>query len=437
MDGDYWESNQSKVWDYGNHALTSMAKIAQSKNMVFVPVVSPDKNKAGDGITWWESADAHGDWLRGFANWFQNTHGIDRSNVSVLGYSGGAEFITLELNADRQESWRTGGGSIIVGDGTPRGQQTTTSARFKALPLDFYVGNRDGKGATWPATWSAWGAAHAGATSYRAAGFSNVEVNVVNGDHYQYDFAGYLAESFREANASRPTMTVHKTAISECYAAGGGGSRFGQPTSGEIPIRDGGYAQRFGAHYTIYWHESVGAAPVNFAGGIGSCYAVEGFENGLRFPTGAEHGLLGGTVQKFTMLGRGTNALYWSADHQRVHKVWEHGAIGARFTSGRATARYGFPTTDEFALSAGGYAQKFRLNNGYESLFVWSAQAGVKIINANGGLYWYWKNRGYTSTFGLPISDEVAHADGRVTLDFSKGYRLTWFPNGKITQSRI
>jgi serine protease, subtilase family len=37
--------------------------------------------------------------------------------VWTMGYSGGAEFITNELNASRRNSWRTGGGSIMVGGG--------------------------------------------------------------------------------------------------------------------------------------------------------------------------------------------------------------------------------------------------------------------------------------------------------------------------------
>ena len=54
----------------------------------------------------------NGDFFRSFAQEF-----IDPSRVWTMGYSGGAEFITNELNASRRNSWRTGGGSIMVGGG--------------------------------------------------------------------------------------------------------------------------------------------------------------------------------------------------------------------------------------------------------------------------------------------------------------------------------
>lgn len=49
-----------------------------------------------------------------FATWFQSSHSLDRNNVWVIGYSGGAEMIGFELNADRQTTWRTGAASWSV-----------------------------------------------------------------------------------------------------------------------------------------------------------------------------------------------------------------------------------------------------------------------------------------------------------------------------------
>lgn len=115
MDGDYWYNHQSKVHNpSGNQDLLAMARVANERNMLFVPVISPDKNAGGDGITWWENLDGNGDWFRGFATWFQSSHSLDRNNVWVIGYSGGAEMIGFELNADRQTTWRTGAASWSV-----------------------------------------------------------------------------------------------------------------------------------------------------------------------------------------------------------------------------------------------------------------------------------------------------------------------------------
>ena len=61
-----------------------------------------------------------GDYFRSFAQEFIADSDIDESQVWLMGYSGGAEFITYELDADQQGTWRSGGGSIMVGGGGGR-----------------------------------------------------------------------------------------------------------------------------------------------------------------------------------------------------------------------------------------------------------------------------------------------------------------------------
>ena len=117
FDGDYWNSNKSNAYNPDSNTMQQMAQIANEKNMVFVPVISPDKDSSGDGITWWQNIGENGDFFRSFAQEFIADSGIDSSQVWTMGYSGGAEFITNELNASRRNSWRTGGGSIMVGGG--------------------------------------------------------------------------------------------------------------------------------------------------------------------------------------------------------------------------------------------------------------------------------------------------------------------------------
>lgn len=205
LDGDYWYNHQSKVHNpSGNQDLLAMARVANERNMLFVPVISPDKNAGGDGITWWQNLDGNGDWFRGFATWFQSSHSLDRNNVWVMGYSGGAEMIGFELNADRQTTWRTGGGSVLVGGGNSNGMQTTPTQAFTALPMDRYVGERDGVGVSWPLDWSALGAARSGQSVYARAGFSVTRLTYVSGDHYSYQFAQLLEQSLDKAQA-RPS----------------------------------------------------------------------------------------------------------------------------------------------------------------------------------------------------------------------------------------
>ena len=60
-----------------------------------------------------------------------------------MGYSGGAEFITYELNADRQGTWRSGGGSILVAGGGCERMQTEAPQNIKNQPMYWWVGAAD------------------------------------------------------------------------------------------------------------------------------------------------------------------------------------------------------------------------------------------------------------------------------------------------------
>lgn len=200
FDGDYWNTSQSKIWNPNNSDLIRMAQVANERNMVFIPVISPDKNAGGDGITWWEDADANGDFFRSLASSLIAEKGLNSSQVWTIGYSGGAEFQTFELAVDRQSSWRTGGGSIMVGGGGSNGLQAPATASDLVMPMHWWVGQNDGEGVTWPTTWSAYGAAHQGKALLEGAGFTNTAMHVIPGvDHYGYDFPEILRASLDAA----------------------------------------------------------------------------------------------------------------------------------------------------------------------------------------------------------------------------------------------
>lgn len=201
FDGDYWTTDQSKIYNPSNADLLGMAQVAASHNMVFVPVISPDKNDAADGITWWEDKDANGDWFRAFAQDFQAKNGIDSSNVWTIGYSGGAEFNTFELGADRQTQWRSGGGSVMVGGGGTNGMETAPGAAT-AFPMMWFAGENDVVGNTNPPEWSAQGAAQQGKGLYDASGFTNTSLTIVPGDHYSYNFPSILEQALANVPAS-------------------------------------------------------------------------------------------------------------------------------------------------------------------------------------------------------------------------------------------
>ena len=194
FDGDYWQRDESKVYTPDEGMLAAMGKIANARNMVFVPVISPDTNASGDGITWWEDMDANGEFFRSFAKSFVSENNLDASQVWAMGYSGGAEFITYELT-DHNTSWRNGGGSIMVAGGDSDGS-VDADATTKASPMYWWVGANDTSGNTNPVTWSARGAVESGYNAYLGAGFSDARVKLIDGfSHHDYDLPHILASS--------------------------------------------------------------------------------------------------------------------------------------------------------------------------------------------------------------------------------------------------
>ena len=194
FDGDYWQRDESKVYTPDEGMLAAMGKIANARNMVFVPVISPDTNASGDGITWWEDMDANGEFFRSFAKSFVSENNLDASQVWTMGYSGGAEFITYELT-DHNTSWRQGGGSIMVAGGDSDGS-VDADATTKASPMYWWVGANDTSGNTNPVTWSARGAVESGYNAYLGAGFSDARVKLIDGfSHHDYDLPHILASS--------------------------------------------------------------------------------------------------------------------------------------------------------------------------------------------------------------------------------------------------
>ena len=208
FDGDYWRNDQSKVYDPSGE-LTQMAASAAAQNMLFVPVISPDTNRYDAGVSWWEDMERNGEFFRSFASSFIAANGVDSSNVWTMGYSGGAEFITYELNT-KPQTWRNGGGSIMVaGGGLDEG---TPSAALKSQPMFWYANSNDGSGETYPQTWSARGAVEGGYDAYLAAGYTNASATVLNGSgHFDYNFSQILSNSLTKGKATAAPKAEQKT----------------------------------------------------------------------------------------------------------------------------------------------------------------------------------------------------------------------------------
>ena len=257
LDGDYFTTSQSKVYNPSNSQLLGMAQVASEHNMLFVPVISPDKDAETRGITWHEDLNGNGDWFRSFANDFMDKYGIDRTNVWTVGHSGGAEITGFELGADRQDSWRDGGGSIMVGGGNTNGMQTLPSQAAQSnLSFHWYVGNLDGKDAAGTPNWSAYNAAQRGYSIYTAAGYQDTFFTEIPGmDHYRYDFPAILEEALDKVD---PLLSG---AIGSYYYQNDGAETLGQPQGREYTV-EGGSQQLFqdknGKQLLLVWSEQTG-----------------------------------------------------------------------------------------------------------------------------------------------------------------------------------
>ena len=302
------------------------------------------------------------------------------------------------------------------------------------------------------------------------------------------------AKALNPAPAPAQQITMDRnTGIGATYYRYGGSATFGEPTTREFAVKDGGVTQQFSKNYNIYWHPQFGAEPVNWSGAIGVKYRADGYEGTYGFPRFREVNIPGGAMQKFTTSTGRTSAFYWtSTTGARVVK--EYGAIGGKFTAEGGTVTYGFPNedevdmgnggvrqifsdgslinrfywspgtgahnikghgaiyaywlsqgglntdgypvTDEISAGNGGVVQYFRDSNGGETGYYWSPASGTHKVNSKGAIYFHWLKNGYTRTLGYPVTDETTHADGSATVKFSSGVTLRWTANGGVQQIR-
>lgn len=312
------------------------------------------------------------------------------------------------------------------------------------------------------------------------------------------NIAGYpsvnTAAAVQAAERLNPSPAVGlRGAIGAYYQATGGAQKYGMPLSNEFASINDGAIQIFEKNYSLYWTAQTGTHAVSFSGGIGARYRSFDYERGLGYPVYDEAAIPGGAMQKFALADGRINALYWTPQTSRTHRVWEGGAIGGRFTRDGGTNTYGFPVEDEVAIAHGyrqvyqygakhqriywapntgaylvngngaifwawanrggtltdgfpvtdelkdqgdGVVQFFRKVDGGETGIWWSPATGAKALNSRGALYYHWLKNGYINRWGYPTTDETPHADGSVTVAFSSGVELKWNPATGVQRIR-
>lgn len=378
LGGDYVRPSETWVHNPGGTHLSAMAAEARKKNMILVVPLSPDQDTSGVGISWWQDADANGDYFRALESSLVDRYGLDTSRVWLMGYSGGAEFLTYEVLADRQD-WIRGGGATLVGGGGSHGMQTAPSATVRGLPISWFVGSLDLAGSTNPPTWSAWAAAHQGQQRYIRDGFTRASLATLPGiDHQDYDMVSLLREQLAALPDAAPSAAPSpwlKGAIKSHYQATGADAVYGQPLSAERLIIGGNGAvyQPFSKDYRYYWSAQTGAVPVRMTGEIGAAFVRAGYERAWGYPVNRERALSGGAYQDFQRGGTRYRAM-WSSG-TGAHAIKLSGAIGTRWKAAGYERGWGYPATDEYAVPSG-VAQKF--SNGYT--VTWNRTTGKVTV---------------------------------------------------------
>ena len=97
LDGDYFSTTASTFHKPNGVTLKNMAQDANNKNLVLIVPETPSGKTAANGWTWWENGNTNAQWFDAFAKAMKNKAGFNPSDTWTVGYSGGAEFLTMNV----------------------------------------------------------------------------------------------------------------------------------------------------------------------------------------------------------------------------------------------------------------------------------------------------------------------------------------------------
>ncbi len=163
-DGAYEFNNPTSSYSLGG--ASGIVAQAKARNFITVPVLSPDR---ASGITWWRTGSKNADYVRELVADLKVRYGVRTDRIWLVGYSGGAQFIS-QYFVPKYSSVIDGGGAIVIGGGDkPAVSAAAFSAGFKAnFPMHWYTGAND---TGWDGDgWNALAAAQRGQAWYANAG---------------------------------------------------------------------------------------------------------------------------------------------------------------------------------------------------------------------------------------------------------------------------
>lgn len=166
-DGAYEFANPTSSYSLGGPS--GIVAQSRSRGYITVPVRTPDTT--GE-ITWWENGNANADFVADLLEKLKADYDIDTHDIWLVGYSGGAQFIT-QFFLPKYSHTLSGGGTVVFGGGgTPRVPvQPFAGSLIANLPLHWYTGGAD-NGTTVSDGYNALLDAQKGSAWYAAQGFT-------------------------------------------------------------------------------------------------------------------------------------------------------------------------------------------------------------------------------------------------------------------------
>lgn len=177
-DGAYEFRNPGSSYSLGGS--NGIVEQARQRGYITVPVLSPDKKGS---ITWWESGSANADYVNDLVATLKTKYRIDSNKIWLVGYSGGAQFIT-QFYLPKYSGTIQGGGAVIFGGGgTPRVTASPFASSLKArFPMYWYTGAND-NGSSSSDGYNALRDAKAGQAWYLKNGFATSHTYPANTAH--------------------------------------------------------------------------------------------------------------------------------------------------------------------------------------------------------------------------------------------------------------
>jgi predicted esterase len=175
-DGAYEFKNPASSYSLGGSS--GIVAKSRDRGCMTVSVLSPDK--AGS-ITWWENGAANALFFRDLMAKVRSDYNIDSQRVWLVGYSGGAQFVT-QFYLPLYSSTIDGGGSVVFGGGGVArvSSRPFASGMVSGFHMHWFTGAvDDGSNGTYNALRDA----KAGEASYLAKGFATSHEYPANTGH--------------------------------------------------------------------------------------------------------------------------------------------------------------------------------------------------------------------------------------------------------------